>query len=159
MDEEAVLTADIDGELADGFDERQAFDVADGAADFDDRHVVASLAAFDPVLDFVGDMGDDLDGAALVITFAFFLDHGPVDLAGGDAGVLGETLVDESFVMAQVEVGFGAVVGDENFAMLERVHGAWIDIEVGVEFLHRDLDATCFEQASERCSRDALAQA
>jgi hypothetical protein len=38
-------------------------------------------------------------------------------------------VVNEAFVVAQVQVGFGAVVGDEHFAMLERRHGARIDID------------------------------
>jgi len=67
MNEQAVFTADVDGELADGFDEGQTLNVADRAADFDDRYVVAGLAAFNPVLDFVGDVGDNLDGGALVV--------------------------------------------------------------------------------------------
>ncbi len=39
VDVQAVLLADVEGELADGFQERQAFDVADGAADLGDDHV------------------------------------------------------------------------------------------------------------------------
>jgi hypothetical protein len=35
--------------------------------------------------------------------------------------------------VAKVEVGFGAVVGDEDLAVLERGHGARIDVEVGVQ--------------------------
>ena len=39
--------------------------------------------------------------------------------------------------MADVQVGFGAVLGDEDLAVLERVHGARIDVEVRIELLHR----------------------
>ena len=39
MDVQAVLLADIEGELADRFEERQPLDVADGAADLGDDHV------------------------------------------------------------------------------------------------------------------------
>ncbi len=46
-----------------------------------------------------------------------------------------ETLVDEALVVAQVEVGLGAVVGDEHLAVLERTHGARIDVQIGVELL------------------------
>ena len=35
--------------------------------------------------------------------------------------------------MAQIQVGFRAVVGDKNLAVLERRHGAGIDVEVGVQ--------------------------
>ena len=39
VDVQAVVLADVEGELADGFEERQPFDVADGAADLGDDHV------------------------------------------------------------------------------------------------------------------------
>ena len=39
VDEQAVLAADFLAHLADGFQKRQGFDVADRAADFDDRDV------------------------------------------------------------------------------------------------------------------------
>ena len=39
VDVEAVLLADVEGELADRFQERQALDVADRAADLGDHHV------------------------------------------------------------------------------------------------------------------------
>ena len=39
VDVQAVLLADVEGELADRFQERQALDVADRAADLGDDHV------------------------------------------------------------------------------------------------------------------------
>ena len=49
---QAVLAADVERELADRFEERQAFDVADGAADLgdDDVDVVGWPAAARPSL-------------------------------------------------------------------------------------------------------------
>jgi len=35
--------------------------------------------------------------------------------------------------MTEVEIGLGAVVGDEHLAVLIRAHGPGIDIEIGVE--------------------------
>ena len=35
--------------------------------------------------------------------------------------------------MAQVEIGFGAVFGDEDFPMLERAHRPGIHIEVRIQ--------------------------
>ena len=46
--------------------------------------------------------------------------------------------VEESLIVADIEVGFGAVIGDEDLTMLERVHRSRIDIEIGVELLHGD---------------------
>ena len=79
-----VLRADLEAQLADRLEERQRLDVADGAADLDDEHVVALGAREDARLDLVGDVRDDLHGAAEVLAAALLLDHGRVDLAGGD---------------------------------------------------------------------------
>ena len=50
VDVQAVLLADVEGELADRLEERQALDVADGAADLgdDDVHVVGRPACGRP---------------------------------------------------------------------------------------------------------------
>ena len=49
-----------------------------------------------------------------------------------------ERLVDEALVVAEVEIGLGAVVGDEDLAVLVRVHRPGVDVDVRVELLDRD---------------------
>jgi hypothetical protein len=116
----------------------EAFDVADGAADFrdDDVHVRFGQGA-DAGFDLVGDVGDHLDGVAEVVAAAFLLEHIPIDAAGGDGGGAGGGLAGEALVVAEVEVGFHAVVGHIDFAMLVGAHGAGIDVEVGSIFSMR----------------------
>ena len=74
----------------------------------------------DPLLDLVGDVRDDLDRAAEVVAAALLGDDRLVDAAGRDVAELGQVLVDEALVVAEVEVGLGAVVGDEDLAVLVR---------------------------------------
>ena len=76
----------------------------------------------------------------------------------GDVGVAGEALVDEALVVAQVEIGLCAVVGHEHLAVLERAHGARIDVEIGIELLDHYLESTALEEAAQRRAGDALAQ-
>ena len=64
----------------------------------------------------------------------------------------------ESFIVTEVEVGFGSIVGDIDFAMLEGAHRAGVDIEVGVEFLHADAEPATFEQTTNRRRSDALSE-
>jgi hypothetical protein len=59
--------------------------------------------------------------------------------------------------MAQIQVGLGAVVGDVHLTVLERAHGARVDVDVGVQLHHRDRQATCFENGRKRSGGDALA--
>ena len=66
--------------------------------------------------------------------------------------------VDEALVVAEVEVGLGAVVGDEHFAVLERRHRARIDVDVRIELDDGDFEAARFEDRGEGGGGDALAQ-
>ena len=113
--------------------------------------------ARDEVLDLVGDVRNDLHGAAEIIAAALLVDHALVDLAGREVVALAHLGADEALVMAKIEVGFGAVVGDEDFAVLERAHGARIHVDVGVQLHHRDFEAARFEDGGERGGSDTFA--
>ena len=90
-------------------------------------------------------MRNDLDCFAEVITTTFLLDHGEIDPAGGPVVGLGEVCVREALVVAQVEICFGTVVSDKNFAVLERRHGAGIDVDVRIEFDKRNAQPATLE--------------
>ena len=55
-----------------------------------------------------------------------------------------------------VEIGLGAVVGDEDLSMLEGRHGPGVDVEVGVELHQVDPEAAALEQAADGSSRKAF---
>ncbi len=57
-----------------------------------------------------------------------------------------EGLVDEALVVAKVKVGFPAIFCDEDLAMLEGVHRARVDVDVGVELLHRHPQAPALQE-------------
>ena len=158
VNEERVFAAKLLAHLADGFDEGQRFDVADGAADLDDGDVDILRDLLHRRLDLVGDVRNDLDGLAEIVAAALFGDDLLVDAAGGPVIVAGELGVGEALVVAQVEVGFGAVVGDENLAVLEGRHGAGIDVQVRVELHQVDFESAAFKQAADGGRRQALAQ-
>ena len=129
--------------LADRLEERQRLDVADRAADLGDHDVdVCGLGDDqDPLLDLVGDVRDHLDGGAEVVAAALAADHRVVDRAGGDVRGARGVRVGEALVVAEVEVGLGAVLGDEDLAVLERAHRARVDVDVRVELLQLDPEA------------------
>ena len=105
----------------------------------------------------VGDVGDGLDGASQIVASALLGDDGAIDGAGGDIGGAGEVDIDESFVVAEVEVGLATVLGDEDLAVLVGGHGAGVYIEVGVEFLDGYVDTVALEDAADGGNGDALA--
>src|SRR4029453_10368643 len=78
------------------------------------------------------------------------------DRSGAVARVPREVLVDEALVVADVEIGLGAVLGDEPLAVLEGAHRAGIDVQVRVELLRLDAEAALLQQAPERGRDDPL---
>jgi hypothetical protein len=85
------------------------------------------------VLDRVGHVRDHLHGRAQVIAAAFLGDDVAIDAARGDVVRLAGGNAGEALVVAKVEIGLGAVVGHEDFAVLIRAHRARIDVEIGIE--------------------------
>ena len=124
VQEHRPLRAEVRVELADRLEERQRLDVADGAADLGD-HEIDRLGLGDDqdlLLDLVGDVRDHLHGPAEVVAAALAGDHGVVDRPRRDAGGARGVVVGEALVVAEVEVGLGAVLGDEDLTVLERAH-------------------------------------
>ena len=167
VEEEDAVAAEVVAHLAGRLEERQRLDVADRAADLGDDDVGrvgvvdprgAGRLGAHPRLDLVGDVRDDLHGVAEVLAAPLAGDDPVVDLPGRDVGAALEVDVEEALVVTDVEVGLGAVVGDEHLAVLERVHRAGVDVEVGVELLHRHPQPACPEQVSEAGGREPLAE-
>ena len=160
MDQDRVFAACFMLELADGLQERLALDIAYRAADLDDgdMHILGCVVPVETALDLVGNMRDDLDGASAVISAPLFLQDAPVNLSRGDVGVFIQVLVDKTLVVSQIQICLGAVVGDEDFSVLDRIHGARIDVDIRIEFLHGDLIAARFQKAAQRGCGDAFSK-
>ena len=160
MQEHRPFRAEVRVELADRLEERQRLDVADRAADLGDHEVDRLRLGDDQdlLLDLVGDVRDHLDGAAEVVAAALAGDHGVVDRARGDARGARGVVVGEALVVAEVEVGLGAVLGHEHLAVLERAHRPRVDVDVGIELLQLDPEAAGDEEAADRGRGDALAE-
>ena len=161
--EAARAAAQPQAHLASGLDEGQRLDVADGAADLDDRDVGLAApgrarTAIDEILDFVGDVRDHLHGLAEVLAAPFLLDHRLVDLAGGEVVHPPHAGRHEALVMAEVEVRLGPVFGHEHLSVLERTHRARIDVDVRVELEKGDLESPRFEQRAKRRGGDTFAE-
>ena len=147
MHVDRVVARQFVAELADRFEERQALDVADRAADLHQHEIDAVVAVADEVLDGVGDVRNHLDGGAEIVAAPLLGEDVLVDAAGGDVVALGRRIAGEALVMAEVEIGLGAVVGDEHLAVLIGRHRARIDVEVGIELAQADRVAARLQQA------------
>ena len=160
MDEQGVAPARLQAHLPGGLQERLALNVAGGAADLRDDHVSPGLLphGVDKVFDFIGDVGDHLDGLPQVLAPALLVEHVPVDLAGGQVGVLVQVLVNKPLVVAQVQVGLRPVLGDVHLPVLVRTHGAGVHVDVGVQLLGSHLQPPGLQQAAQAGRGDPLAQ-
>ena len=155
-----VLGPDLPPELADRLEERLRLDVADRAADLSDHDVrVGRLGdRADPRLDLVRDVRDHLHGRAEVLALPLLAQHAVPDGAGRVIRGAREVLVDEALVVADVEIGLGAVLGHEHLAVLERAHRPRVDVDVRVELLNLHLEAARLQQSPERRRGDALTE-
>ena len=146
MDQNGIIMAHLMLELTNGFQERLAFDVTYGTADLNDGDtgLVIRKIAVETALDLVGDMRDDLYGTSAIVAAALLLQYGPVYLTGGNVGIFIQILIDETLIMSQIQIGLRTIFCDEYLAMLDRVHGAGINIDIRIEFLHGYLVTSCF---------------
>ena len=158
MNEEGVGTSKILAQLTDCLQEGQGLDIADGSTDLDNAHVHVGGHLLDGSLDLVGDMGNHLNRLAQVVPPPFLLNHRFIDPAGGQVVVLSQPAVGEALIMPQVQVRFGAVIGDEYLPVLVGAHGSGIHVEVGIELLQTDPIAPTLQQAANRGRRQPFPQ-
>src|SRR5687768_2054269 len=132
------------------FEERQRLYVADGATNLHNDHIriIFSRDGPDRILYFVGHMRNHLDSFAQVVTASLFFNHGEIDPASGPIVCLREIGVSEPFIVAEVEIGFSAIVCNEDFAVLKRGHGARIHVDVRIQLYQRYSEATGLEQTT-----------
>ena len=125
-------------ELTDGLQERLTLDVTYGTAYLDDGDtgLIICKVAVKAALDLIGDMGDDLYSTSAVITTTLLLQYGPVYLTGGNIGIFIQILIDKTLIMSQIQIGLRAILRDEYFAVLYRVHGAGININIWIKLLN-----------------------
>src|SRR5579863_2439878 len=114
VDEKTLLLAELIAQLADRFQKRQAFDIANGAADLTNAEILILQIGANKFLDCVRDVGDYLYGGAEIIAVPFLGDYGRIDFAGGNVIALARGNAGKTLVMAEIEIGLGAVVGDIN---------------------------------------------
>ena len=103
-------------------------------------------------------MGNDLDGGAEIVAAPLLGEDFLVNAAGGDVVGAGGRASGKALVMAEVEVGLGAVVGDKDLAVLVGRHRPRIDIEVWIELAQPDFVAARLQQRAERGGRQTLAK-
>ena len=103
-------------------------------------------------------MRNDLNGGAEIIAAALLGDDVLVDAAGGDVVEPVGGAAGKAFVVTKIEIGLGAVIGDEDFAMLVGAHRTGIDIEVRIELPQPHFVTARLKERAERRRSDAFTQ-
>ena len=157
---EDIIGADFPFHLTDGFQKGLGLNIADGTADLGDHHIGIAFFARtqNAFFDLIGHMRNHLHRTAEIITATFFFQNGVINLAAGGVAVFGEIDINKTFIMTDIQIGFGAVVGDENFTVLIRAHGAGVDIDIWVKLLADHFQTAIFQNAAERRCGDPFSQ-
>ena len=158
VDVDGMMPGQLVAELPDRLEERQALDITDRAPDLAQDEIEALVAFPDEILDRVGDVGNHLNGGAEIVAAPLLGEDLLIDAAGGDVVLAGRRPAGEALVMAEVEVGLRAVIGDEDLAVLVGRHRPGIDVEIGVELAQPYLEAARLQQRAERCGCETLAE-
>ena len=103
-------------------------------------------------------MGDHLHGRAQILSAAFLIQYVPVHLAGGQVRILIQILIDEPFVVSQIQIRLRSVLCHVYFSVLVGAHGSRIYIDIGIQLLCRDLQASRLQKSPQRSRRDSLSK-
>lgn len=125
VDLHEVVSSGAHSELSHGLDEGHALNVSHSTTQLDDTHIrlFASVVhrdlcnSFNPVLDGVDNVGNDLDRVTEIVAFTLLLNNVCVDFSRRDVVLAGQSDVEVAFVVAKVEVDLAAVVEDEDFTV------------------------------------------
>ncbi len=132
-------------------DEHDVLIIPHRAADLDDGDIgfVDLGGMFKPANDLVTDMRDGFNALATIAERPLLLDHMTIDHAARDVVITRQIPIQETFVVAHVLIGFKTRIQNKNLTVFGGVHGAGINIEVGVDFGEIDLESLGGEDGTE----------
>ena len=150
MNQNCIFMAHIMLELTNRLQERLAFDISYGSSHLDNCNlrIFCRRIAVKSALNLIGNMWDNLYSSSAKISSTLFLQDTPVNLTCGHIGILCQTLIDKSFIVAKIQIGLCAVVCYKHFSMLYRIHGSRVNINIRIKFLHRHCIPSCFQQTA-----------
>ena len=111
--------------------------------------MVASTGV-NPALNFVSNMGDDLNRTTQIVATALTTQNRLVNLAAGEVIILGHFGTQETFIVTKIQISLGSVLGNIDLTMLIRTHGSRINIEIGVELKNGDTQTSGLEHSTQR---------
>ena len=127
----------------------QTFNVSNCPTDFGDHDInVWPSHSADARLDFISDVWNDLHSVAQVLSPPFLCNHRRIHLPGCHVRRAVQISIKKTFVVSDIKIGFGPVIGHKYFTMLKRIHGSRVNVQVRIKLLH------CYAQTP-RCKQIA----
>jgi len=156
--EGGIAAPQVVAHFPDGFQKRLTLNIPDSSTNFNQGNIrVGSLAnQRDAPFNFIGDVGNDLNRAAQIVTAPFPVQNFLIDLAGSDRAIVRQAQVAKAFVMPQVQVSLGAVVQNEDFPVLVRAKRSRVDVQIGVQLLNGNVETARLQEPPDCCSGYAL---
>ena len=93
-------------------------------------------------------MRNHLNRRTQVITSTLSGNNISIDLASGEVVFPAHGGTNKTFVVPQIQICFGTVGGHKYFTVLQRTHGAWVDVDIGVELEHGDFQPAGFKNGT-----------
>ena len=152
VDEESICATLLQPELSDGFQDRKALNITDSSAYLgnDNAMLGAVLRQFaNALLYFVCYVRDNLNRASQIVSTPLLLDYCLVDLPGRGIVFLRHVQIEEPFIVTQVEIGFGAVIGNVYLTVLEGIHCPGVNINVGIQLQDRHVETASLQKGSQ----------
>src|SRR3954469_21035413 len=91
-----------------------------------------------------------LNGFSEKFTFTLFFNYRLINAACSDVVSLRGPYIQETFVVAKIQIGFSPVVGHITLPMLVRIKRARIDVNVWIELLNSNGIAPSLKQFGQR---------
>ena len=102
-------------------------------------------------------MRNNLHRSTKILALPFFADHIFVDPASREITFRTSSKINEPLIVTEVEIGLSTIVRYEYFNVLKWAHRARIDVNIGVEFDHCDIEAAGLKDRGKRCRCYAFA--
>src|SRR5260221_13066006 len=123
MNDHRVFLRQLPLQLANRLDKGKTLDITHCSSDLRNHDIVlATLTEFEhPSFYFIRNMRNYLHGLTQVSTFPFFIDHCLVDPPCRYIISLRSIYIKESFVVSQIEISLGTILGHITFSVFVRI--------------------------------------
>ena len=99
-----------------------------------------------------------MDRSAQVIAASLLGKYRPIYFSGGDTTILSKVDIDKTLVVSEIKIRFSTIICHKYFTVLIRTHGAWIDVDIGIELLNGDFMSPSLQKLTQRRCSDAFSK-